>query len=115
VGSLVWPLLVILALPSFTMPAAPLLIWTEVVLFGLVWILLATAGTLFGVHHLAASRSSILIIMELVTAVVSAAWIAGKVPSAVECAGGVLIFVSALQEALRAESAQTSVSKLVSK
>jgi drug/metabolite transporter (DMT)-like permease len=105
VGSLLWALLVTLASPSFVMPAAPPLIWTEVVLFGVIWILAATAGTLFGVHHLEAGRSSVLIIMELVTAVVSAAWIGGKIPSAVECAGGVLILTSGLLEALRAEPA----------
>jgi drug/metabolite transporter (DMT)-like permease len=104
VGSLAWPLLVMAALPSFAMPvAAPLLIWAEVVAFGLVWILVATAGTLFGVHHLDAGRSSILIIMELITAVVSAAWIGGKLPSLLECVGGVLILASALLEAFRAE------------
>jgi len=92
------------ALPSFTMPVAvPPLVWAEVVLFGLLWILAATAGTLFGVHHLDAGRSSILIIMELITAVVSAAWIGGKLPSLLECVGGVLILASALLEAFRSE------------
>ena len=103
VGSLAWALLVIAATPSFTMPVAPLVIWTEVVLFGLVWILVATAGTLFGVHHLDAGRSSQLIIMELVTAVVSSAVIDANVPSALECVGGVLILVSGLLEALRVD------------
>lgn len=103
VGSLAWALLVIVASPALAIPAAPALIWTEVVVFGLVWILVATAATLYGVHHLDAGRSSLLIIMELVTAVVSAAWISGKVPSAVECVGGLLILTSGLLEALRAE------------
>lgn len=103
VGSLAWALLVVGVTPSFTMPVAPLLIWSEVVLFGVIWILVATAGTLFGVHHLDAGRSSLLIIMELVTAVVSSAAISGSVPSALECVGGVLILVSGLLEALRAD------------
>jgi drug/metabolite transporter (DMT)-like permease len=102
-GSLAWALLVIAATPSFVLPVAPMLIWTEVVLYGVIWILVATAGTLFGVHHLDAGRSSLLIIMELVTAVVSSAIIGGNVPSALECVGGVLILASGVLEALRVE------------
>ena len=75
--------------------------WLEVVAFGLVWILLATAGTLFGVNHLAAGRSSVLILMELVTAVVSSSLLLHRLPDASACAGGALILLSALVEALR--------------
>lgn len=106
VGSLLWPGLVVLATPGFVMPTAPLAIWAEVVAFGVVWILAATAGTLFGVHHLEAGRSSVLIIMELVTAVVSSAWIGGKLPSPLECVGGVLILASGLLEGFRVEQGQ---------
>jgi drug/metabolite transporter (DMT)-like permease len=105
VGSLAWAVLVVASSPSFAIPAAPLLVWTEIVLFGVVWILAATVGTLFGVHHLDAGRSSVLISMELVTAVASAAWLGGKVPSLVECAGGALILASSLMEAFRADPA----------
>jgi drug/metabolite transporter (DMT)-like permease len=83
--------------------------WLEVVGFGLVWILLATAGTLFGVNHLAAGRSSVLILMELVTAVVSSSLLLRRLPDASACVGGALILVSALVEALRRDPATAAL------
>ena len=52
-------------------------------------------------NHLEAGRSSILILMELVTAVVSSSLVMRHVPDLTACIGGVLILVSALLEALR--------------
>jgi drug/metabolite transporter (DMT)-like permease len=75
--------------------------WLEVVAFGLVWILLATGGTLFGVNHMPAGRSSVLILMELVTASVSSSLWLRHLPDARACLGGALILASALIEALR--------------
>jgi drug/metabolite transporter (DMT)-like permease len=79
--------------------------WLAVVAFGLVWILLATAGTLFGVNHLEAGRSSVLILMELVTATVSSSLLSRRIPDAAACVGGALILISALIEALRRDPA----------
>ncbi len=110
VGSLAWGALTV-ALGRAAHPvAADLPEWVAVVAFGLVWILLATAGTMFGVNHLAAGRSSVLILMELVTAVVSSSLLLHHVPDAGACVGGALILVSALVEALRGEPA-TAVSE----
>ena len=50
-----------------------------------------------------AGRSSIIIIMELITAVVSATLIAGERMSVPEMLGGVLILSAALIEALRTQ------------
>jgi drug/metabolite transporter (DMT)-like permease len=100
VGSLLWAA-ASEALGGGAIPAAPLLIWLEVAAFGLLWILAATAGTLYGVNNLEAGRSSVLIIMELVAAVVSSALLQRSLPDALTCAGGALILVSALLEALR--------------
>lgn len=101
VGCLVWA--GALALLGFAdVPAGvPLHVWFELLGFGLVWILIATAGTLWAVHHLEAGRSSVLIIMELVTAVSSACLLTGKMPTPTEWAGGALILFSALLEAWR--------------
>ena len=104
-GSLVWGLLAV-ALDGGARPVtATPGVWLEVVLFGFVWILLATAGTLFGVNHLEAARSSILILMELVTAVVSSSLLLRRMPDTSACAGGALILASALLEGLRPTSA----------
>ena len=64
---------------------------TWLVAFGLVWLFAATAGTQWGVSHMETGCSSVLIIMELVTAVISAALINGSQLRPVEWLGGVLI------------------------
>lgn len=69
--------------------------------YGLAWLLLATLGTQFGVTHMEAGRASIIIILELVTAVVTAMWIGGERMSPAEMAGGALILVAAVIEARR--------------
>ena len=93
---------VLSALGVAPIPAkVPPVIWTEVVAFGLVWLLLASIGTLWGVAHMEAGRSSILIIMELVTAVVSAALLSSRSLSLLEWLGGGLIILAALLEAWR--------------
>lgn len=103
VGSLAWGALTV-ALGAGARPvSATGSEWLAVVAFGLVWILLATAGTMFGVNHLAAGRSSVLILMELVTAVVSSSILLRHLPDASACVGGALILGSALIEALRRE------------
>lgn len=101
VGSLLWAAGVELFVAHAGPITAPPVVWLEVVAFGLIWILLATMGTLYGVNHLEAGRSSLLIITELVTAVVSSALILRKLPSTSAMAGGVLILASALLEAVR--------------
>jgi drug/metabolite transporter (DMT)-like permease len=100
-GSLAWALAVVVFGFSPIPSGVDTVVWAEVVVFGLVWILLATAGTLYGVHHMEAGRAAVLIIMELVTAVVSAAVIQRSLPDPMACVGGVLILLSALLEGLR--------------
>lgn len=107
-GSLAWALSVVVFGFSPIPRGVDTGIWIEVVVFGLVWILLATAGTLYGVHHMEAGRASVLIIMELVTAVVSAAIIERTFPDPMACAGGVLILLSASLEGLRAPDVPAS-------
>ncbi len=76
--------------------------WLAAAGYGLVWLLLATLGTQFGVTHMEAGRASIIIILELVTAVVTAVVIGGETMSAGEMAGGALILAAAVIEARRA-------------
>lgn len=51
--------------------------------------------------HLEAGRASILIIMELLTAVITAAWWAGETMAPMEWFGGTLILSAAVLEAWR--------------
>lgn len=84
-------------LPDSTSSAA----WLALAAYAILWLLTANMGSQWGVSHMEAGRSSIIIIMELITAVVSATLIAGERMSLVEMIGGVLILTAALIEALR--------------
>lgn len=73
--------------------------WLWVVLYGLGWVLLATFATQWAVTHLEAGRASILIIMELVTAVFTATLFGGERMSTLEMGGAALILTAAVIEA----------------
>ena len=75
--------------------------WSALLFYALVWLLAANAGSQWSVTHMEAGRSSIIIILELITAVLSATLIAGESMSAAEYLGGALIVSAALIEALR--------------
>lgn len=76
--------------------------WLAAIGYGLAWLLVATLGTQFGVTHMEAGRASVIIILELVTAVASALWIGGERMSVIEMVGGALILTAAVIEARRA-------------
>lgn len=69
------------------------------VVYGVGWLLFATLGGQYGVTHLEAGRSSVIIIIELLAAVASAMLVGGERMSPLEMAGGVLILTAALLEA----------------
>lgn len=83
-------------------PTPSALGWAAAAGYGVVWLLLATLATQFGVTHMEAGRASIIIILELVTAVASAVIIGGESLSAIEATGGALILGAAVIEARRA-------------
>lgn len=69
------------------------------VAYGVGWLLFATVGGQFGVTHLEAGRSSIIIIIELLVAVASAMLVGGERMEPLEVAGGALILLAAVIEA----------------
>jgi drug/metabolite transporter (DMT)-like permease len=75
--------------------------WLALALYAIFWLLAANIGSQWSVTHMEAGRSSIIMIMELITAVISAALIAGETMSSVEMLGGALILTAAFIEALR--------------
>jgi drug/metabolite transporter (DMT)-like permease len=66
------------------------------------WVLLATVGMQFGVTHMTAGRASILIILELIVAVLSAVILGEDQLSAREWTGVALVVLAAIVEARRA-------------
>jgi drug/metabolite transporter (DMT)-like permease len=99
--ALLLTLLGVQPLPS----AVPLTVWLQLAAFGLVGLSIATAGTQWGVAHMEAGRSSVLIIMELVAAVASAALINGTRLTWLEWLGGGLVVAASLLEARRTAEA----------
>jgi len=83
--------------PEFITPQA----WSGLFFYALAWLLLANLGSQWGVTHMEAGRSSIIIIMELLTAVVSAILINDEIVNVHEYLGGILIISAAFIEALR--------------
>jgi drug/metabolite transporter (DMT)-like permease len=108
VGCLGWAALLMLLGAARPPSAVPSLVWIELVAFGVIWILAASLGTLWGVNQMEAGRSSMLIIMELVTAVVSASILTSDVPTPSEWFGGGLILLSALLDARRSAPPEPS-------
>lgn len=75
--------------------------WWMLVLYSILWLLVANIGSQWSVTHMEAGRSSIIIILELITAVISATLIAGETMSSLEYFGGALIMTAAFIEAFR--------------
>ena len=79
------------------------------VLYGVVWLSLITFGTQWGVTHLDAGRASIIIVMELVVAVISAVIILVQVLSGSEMMGAALVIVAALLEGVRQDQDEAGI------
>ena len=72
-------------------------------LYGAIWIMLITIGTQWAVTKMEAGRSSIILVMELVVAVVSAAIISNAQLGINEMIGGAMVIGAALVEGMRGD------------
>ncbi|MCU0869033.1 MAG: DMT family transporter [Burkholderiales bacterium] len=90
---------VLVALLGGKWPAVRPVVGVQVALFAALWLVAAVATQLYGVSHLDAGRSSVLIIFELVASVVSAWLLTDEVLPAAGWIGGMLIVSAALLEA----------------
>ena len=79
------------------------------VAYGAGWIILITMGSQWAVTRIEASRSSIIIVMELVVAISSVVIITQSTLATHETIGGVMVFIAALLEGLRNEDAAKKV------
>ncbi len=68
--------------------------------FALVWIVGGNSTTAYGMTHLEAGRSAIILLAELVAAVASASLVNGRIPSLPELIGGSLILGAAALDIL---------------
>jgi len=102
-GCLIWAVPLTLVGVQPLPDGVPAHVWLELSGFGLIWLFVATVGTQWGVSHMEAGRSAVLIIMELVTAVTSAAVLNGTRLRPVEWLGGSLIVAAAFVEARRSD------------
>lgn len=75
--------------------------WAGLALYALLWLLPANMGAQYGATHLEAGRASVILILELVSAVVTAVVIGGETLAPLEWTGAALILSAALMEALR--------------
>ncbi|MEO8006704.1 MAG: DMT family transporter [Betaproteobacteria bacterium] len=82
-----------------SIPSLPTQLLVELLAFAGIWMMAAMALTVYGVSHLQAGRSSILLVFELVAAMVSAMWIGGERLQGLEWAGAAMITGAALLEA----------------
>lgn len=83
---------------------APEHVWLLAAGLGIL-LVIVTACSQYGVTHLEAGRASVIIIVELLTAVLTASWWAGERMSGIEWFGGALILSAAVLEAWRPKTA----------
>jgi drug/metabolite transporter (DMT)-like permease len=90
---------VLVPLTGQVLPALPATLVWQLVAFAGIWMMAAMVLTVYGVSHLEAGRSAILLVFELVAAMVSAMWIGGERLNGLEWVGAALITSAALVEA----------------
>ncbi|MDY6841328.1 MAG: DMT family transporter [Pseudomonadota bacterium] len=82
-----------------SLPALPLSGWLLVAAFAVGWLLVATLAAQYGVSHLEAGKSAVLIVFELIAAVCSAAWLGDQSLGPVEWLGAALVAIAAIMAA----------------
>jgi drug/metabolite transporter (DMT)-like permease len=81
------------ALPPMDLPR-----WGQVALFGLFW-LIAMSAAQYGFSHVEASRAAVLVVVELLVAVLTAAWFGDRELGLREwCGGALLLFAAVIAE-----------------
>ena len=86
-------------------PAVSGSLWLAAAAFGLGWVMVADSLVQYGVSHLPASRSAVLVLSELPCTILSATVLAGDRLAPNELGGGAMIVMAALNELFRASPA----------
>lgn len=77
------------------LPAMDGVLWGQVALFGVFW-LIAMSAAQYGFTHVEAGRAAVLVVVELVVAVLTAAWFGDRELGLREWCGGALVLAAAL-------------------
>lgn len=80
---------------NIELPSAGPGLWAQIALFGLFW-LVAMSAAQYGFTHVEASRAAVLVVVELLVAVLSAAWLGERELGLREWCGGALVLAAAL-------------------
>lgn len=86
------------------LPAVSMSAWWVLLAYAAIWMMVANLATQWAVTKMESGKSSIIIILELVTAIVSASLILGETMGTSEMIGGAFILVAALLEGVPSES-----------
>ena len=95
------------ALAGRTPPSIGAPLWLALLAYGFGWMLLATVTWQYGVSHLESSRAGVILLAELLVSVGTAIAFGGESLSPLGWAGGALITVAALAEALFPSTEET--------
>lgn len=87
--------------PATVLPENNVIVWA--VAYGALWLTLITFGTQWAVTRMEAGRSAIIIVMELVVAVMTSAWLSQADLMTYEIVGGVMVLSAAVLEGSRNE------------
>ncbi len=80
------------------LPAMTPVLWGQVALFGVFW-LIAMSAAQYGFSHVEAGRAAVLVVIELLVAVLTAAWFGDRELGLREWLGGALVLAAALMAA----------------
>lgn len=83
------------AVQGTALPAIGLSLWGLIALFGVFW-LLSMGAAQYGFTHVEASRAAVLVVVELLVAVLTAAWLGERELGLSEWCGGALVLAAAL-------------------
>ena len=95
---------ILLIPPQVSLPGHAAIGWAMA--YGALWLTMITIGTQWAVTRIEAGRSAVIIVMELVVAVVSVAYISGEALKLYEVIGGLLVISAALLEGMRSDEGE---------
>ncbi|GAB6070649.1 hypothetical protein JCM30760_17460 [Thiomicrorhabdus hydrogeniphila] len=108
-GSVLLAFLVVIQQQEVLIPNVSVNAWLVLLGYGAIWMVLANLGTQWAVTKMESGKSSIILILELITAVVSASIILGETLQGLELLGGGFILFAAFLETRSQENETESL------